>query len=118
MRRVDELFISYFQAADGNIVAAIKAVEEDYQNIKLPADKELVELLAVRSKLEKLNMETLSDKNVYDAILCLENDLEREHHDAEIGCLDYRVIKALAACYELQDYLSGRMARSATAEEE
>ena len=46
----------------------------------------------------------------YDLITDLQHDLAGQHHDAEIGCLDYKVIKALAATYELQDYLSNRIA--------
>lgn len=29
----------------------------------------------------------------------------------EIGCPDYKAVKALAAAYELQDYLANRIAR-------
>ncbi len=49
---------------------------------------------------------------VYDAILELQERLVAQHHDAEIGCLDYRAIKALAATYELQDYLANAIARA------
>ena len=49
--------------------------------------------------------------DLYDAILELQHELSAQHHDAEIGCLDYRVIKALSATYELQDYLANRIAR-------
>ena len=48
---------------------------------------------------------------MYDGILALQEDLQGQHHDAEVGCLDYRVIKALGAAYELQDYLADRIAR-------
>lgn len=47
---------------------------------------------------------------LYDAIMELQDQLSAQHHDAEIGCLDYKVIKALAATYELQDYLAARIA--------
>jgi len=47
---------------------------------------------------------------LYDGITDLQRELAGQHHDAEIGCLDYRVIKALAATYELQDYLADRIA--------
>ena len=40
--------------------------------------------------------------NLYEAIIELQYELSGKHHDAEIGCLDYKVIKALAATYELQ----------------
>lgn len=43
---------------------------------------------------------------LYDAILELQERLVGQHHDAEAGCLDYKAIKALAATYELQDYLA------------
>ena len=48
--------------------------------------------------------------SLYDAIVELQNKLSTQHHDAEIGCLDYQVIKTLAATYELQDYLANRIA--------
>ncbi len=48
--------------------------------------------------------------DLYDAIIEIQNDLAAQHHDAEIGCLDYKIIKALAATYELQDYLANRIA--------
>lgn len=47
----------------------------------------------------------------YDFIINLQNQLAAQHHDAEVGCLDYKVVKALAATYELQDYLAGRIAQ-------
>ena len=46
----------------------------------------------------------------YDFIMALQEELAAQHHDAEIGCLDYKVVKALAATYELQDYLANRIA--------
>ncbi len=46
----------------------------------------------------------------YDFIMSLQEELAAQHHDTEIGCLDYRVVKALAATYELQDYLANRVA--------
>lgn len=46
----------------------------------------------------------------YDAILGLQERLTGELHDAEIGCLDYKAVKALAATYELQDYLANAIA--------
>ena len=47
---------------------------------------------------------------LYDAIAELQEHLAGQHHDQEVGCLDDRVIKALAATYELQDYLVMRLA--------
>ena len=47
---------------------------------------------------------------LYQGVLELQEGLQAQYHDAEAGCLDYRVIKALAATYELQDYLAGRIA--------
>ena len=55
---------------------------------------------------------------IYDAIVELQNELSTQHHDAEIGCLDYQVIKTLAATYELQDYLANRIARECLDEDE
>lgn len=46
---------------------------------------------------------------LYDAIVKLQEYLSGQHHDQEVGCLDYRVIKALAAAYELQDYLAMKL---------
>ena len=56
--------------------------------------------------------------NLYDAIVELQHELSIQHHDAEMGCLDYKVIKALAATYELQDYLANRIAREFLDEDE
>lgn len=47
---------------------------------------------------------------LYNAIVKLQEHLAGQHHDREVGCLDYRVIKALAAAYELQDYLAMKLA--------
>ena len=49
-------------------------------------------------------------KELYAAILELQEQLAAQHHDAEIGCLDYKVVKALGATYELQDYLANQIA--------
>lgn len=49
----------------------------------------------------------------YDFITALQQELAGQHHDAEIGCLDYRVVKALGATYELQEYLANRIAMTA-----
>ena len=54
----------------------------------------------------------------YDFIMALQEELAAQHHDAEIGCLDYKVVKALAATYELQDYLANRIAREKMDDEE
>lgn len=48
---------------------------------------------------------------LYDAIAELQEHLAGQHHDQEVGCLDYRVIKARAAVYELQDYLAMELAK-------
>lgn len=53
---------------------------------------------------------------LYDAIAELQEHLAGQHHDREVGCLDYQVIKALAATYELQDYLAMRLAGIPTEE--
>lgn len=55
---------------------------------------------------------------LYDGIQTVQEELTAQHHDAEIGCLDYKVIKALAASYELQDYLAGRIAQAESLGEE
>lgn len=51
-------------------------------------------------------------RNGYDFIVGLQEELVAQHHDAEIGCLDYKVVKALAATYELQDYLANRITQA------
>lgn len=48
---------------------------------------------------------------LYDAIVKLQEYLAGQQYDREAGCLDYRVIKALAAAYELQDYLAMELAK-------
>ena len=54
---------------------------------------------------------------LYESIVQLQYELSEQHHDAEIGCLDYKVVKALAATYELQDYLANRIAMECMDEE-
>lgn len=51
-------------------------------------------------------------RTCYDSIIELQEELVAQIHDAEIGCLDYKIIKALAATYELQDYLANRIAQA------
>ena len=46
----------------------------------------------------------------YDIILELQEQLEQDHDDPELGHPDYRKILALAATYTLQDYLSNTIA--------
>lgn len=48
----------------------------------------------------------------YDFIMALQKELEAKHHDADFGWLDYKAVKALAATYELQDYLANRIAQA------
>ena len=48
----------------------------------------------------------------YDFIMALQQELEAKHHDADFGWLDYKAVKALAATYELQDYLANRIAQA------
>ena len=50
-------------------------------------------------------------KAIYDAVLELQEHLTQELYDAEIGCVDYKIVKVLAAAYELQDYLANQIAR-------
>ena len=57
-----------------------------------------------------MNENKVDLRAAYDVVMALQEHLQGQHHDAEIGCLDYRVIKALAATYELQDYISGQIA--------
>lgn len=57
----------------------------------------------------------MEDKKVdlraaYDVIQGLQERLVGELHDAEVGCLDYKAVKALGAAYELQDYLANAIA--------
>ena len=53
----------------------------------------------------------------YDFIVALQEELAAKHHDAELGDLDYEIVKALAATYELQDYLANRIAQATAAGE-
>ena len=53
----------------------------------------------------------------YDFIAALQEELVAQHHDAEIGCIDYKIVKALSATYELQDYLARRIAQATAAGE-
>lgn len=53
----------------------------------------------------------------YDFIMALQKELTAKQHDAEVGCLDYKAVKALAATYELQDYLANRIAQAVAAGE-
>ena len=46
----------------------------------------------------------------YDLVLELQQQLEQDHDDPELGHPDYRKIQALAATYTLQDYLSNTIA--------
>lgn len=57
-------------------------------------------------------------RTCYDLIMELQQELAAQHHDAEIGCIDYKVVKALAATYELQDYLASRIAQNLSQEVE
>lgn len=47
----------------------------------------------------------------YDFIMTLQQELAAKQHD-EFGALDYKAVKALAAAYELQDYLANRIAQA------
>lgn len=49
---------------------------------------------------------------LYDAIVKLQEYLAGQQYDREVGSLDYRVIKVLAAAYELQDFLAMELAKS------
>ncbi len=55
---------------------------------------------------------------MYDAIMELQAKLEMDHDDPELHIPDYRKVKALAACYELQDYLSNAIAAGELEQEE
>ena len=46
----------------------------------------------------------------YDVVLALQERLTNELHEAEVGRLDYKAVKALGAAYELQDYLAKAIA--------
>lgn len=47
---------------------------------------------------------------LHNGILELQEELLQNPNDAEVGCLDYKKVKALAATYELQDYLANEYA--------
>ena len=75
----------------------------------LKAQKEDVTEYATENGMEPF---VVDYRACYDQVTKLQHDLAGQHHDAEIGCLDYRVVKALAATYELQDYLANRIAQA------
>lgn len=79
------------------------------------SDKIAVKWAEVRKELFSPDELVMADclielRQLYDGIMVLQEKLAGQHHDAEIGCLDYKVVKALAATYELQDYLASRIA--------
>ena len=47
---------------------------------------------------------------LHNGILELQEELLQNPNDAEVGCLDYKKVKALAATYELQDYVANEYA--------
>lgn len=51
-------------------------------------------------------------KAAYDIIMELQAELIKDHDDPLLGCPDYLKVKALAATYELQEYLSNAIARA------
>jgi len=52
-------------------------------------------------------------RDVYDAIIDLQHDLRFEIQSYTLlSEADYRKVKALAATYELQDYLANRIAEA------
>lgn len=83
--------------------------DEQTDGDSLKAQKEAVTEYATENGMEPF----VVDYRVgYDFIMALQEELAKQHHDAEIGCLDYKVVKALAATYELQDYLANRIAQA------
>ena len=75
----------------------------------LKAQKEAATEYATENGMEPIIIDYCAG---YDFITALQGKLAAQHHDAEIGCLDYKVVKALAATYELQDYLANRIAQA------
>lgn len=71
------------------------------------AQKEAAMEYATESGMEPI---VIDYRAGYDFIMNLQNELTAKHHDAEMGRLDYKAVKALAATYELQDYLANRIA--------
>ena len=49
-------------------------------------------------------------RTAYDLILELQEQLEQDHNDHELGRPDYRKIQALSATYTLQEYLVNTIA--------
>lgn len=50
-------------------------------------------------------------KAMYDGIMELQGELRYEiQSNVLLSEVDYRLVKALGACYELQEYLAGRLA--------
>ena len=52
-----------------------------------------------------------SNSAAYDFIIELQEELAAKQQD-EFGVPDYKAVKALAAAYELQDYLANRIAQA------
>lgn len=106
------------------MVQPLKCIDEKTElfMINLPSDRdkqELAEMLRnghgqilpiVQGDIEFVR--EFDYRSGYDFIMALQEELAAQHHDAEIGCLDYKVVKALAATYELQDYLANRIAKA------
>lgn len=52
----------------------------------------------------------MDKESLYNGIVALQRTLEADHDDLELMIPDCRRIKALAACYELRDYLANAIA--------
>lgn len=51
-------------------------------------------------------------EEIYDSIVALQAELEAHHDDPELCRPDYRKIRALAATYDLQEYLADEIAKA------
>ena len=83
--------------------------DEQTDGASLQAQKDAAAEYATENGMEPF---VVDYRACYDLITDLQHDLAGQHHDAEIGCLDYKAVKALAATYELQDYLANRIAQA------
>lgn len=76
---------------------------EDVKWSEVREDLYTPEEMKIADRLRKLHF-------LHSEILNLQEELLQNPNDAEIGCLDYKKVKALAATYELQDYLASEYA--------
>lgn len=101
----------------GNETSTLHKIRTSREELTMP---EVMSRLEERYQLlEKLEASHRLDlRDTYDAIMELQHDLRYEIQSYTLlSEADYRKVKALAACYELQDYLANRIAEAVNAGE-